>query len=122
MHSTMECLLPEPASVISARRTIGALPLDRTRMNLAKLAVSELVANCLEHAGLHERDRIDVRAMLSEDGRLRVEVSDPGPGPDLGTSTGIGLRAVERVADRWGVRRGPAHSCVWFELDDAALL
>src|SRR5207245_2733634 len=52
--------------------------------------------------------------------RVRVEVSDPGPGfqprtagPEPG---GFGLMLVERLADRWGVDPG-GRSRVWFEID-----
>jgi anti-sigma regulatory factor (Ser/Thr protein kinase) len=93
-------------------------------MEDARLLVSELITNCIRHAGLSDRARISVRAELSRD-RLRIEVSDGGMGfepqplvADVDRTTGWGLYLVEQIANRWGVSEGPG-SRVWFELDRA---
>jgi anti-sigma regulatory factor (Ser/Thr protein kinase) len=50
-------------------------------------------------------------------------VTDPSTGPtsfgarsDGDSSGGWGLFLVDQIADRWGVRRTPTGTCVWFEL------
>jgi anti-sigma regulatory factor (Ser/Thr protein kinase) len=78
----------------------------------------EVVATAVEHAP--EEGDIDVRVEFS-DGRLRVEVRDPGPGfthvpraENAGANDrGWGLVFIDRVATRWANDRG----CVWFELE-----
>lgn len=90
-------------------------------MAAAELMTSELVANAVEHAGLLEGDLIglDIRV---EPETIRVSVVDGGPGmapdrPILGGDTGgWGLLLIDRISDRWGIRRPHPHS-VWFELD-----
>jgi serine/threonine-protein kinase RsbW len=99
------------------------LPLERAEQELASLLVSELVANCVRHAGLGRRQRIKVRAQVTNE-TVRIEVIDGGAGLRVGLrpvdeAGGWGLRVVDSVADRWGVARaGGTH--VWFELDRAA--
>jgi anti-sigma regulatory factor (Ser/Thr protein kinase) len=115
-----ESLPKSPTSAALARDL-----LDRVRPELpapllddARLLVSELVANAVEH--VIEDGDIGVRVELA-DSRLRVEVRDPGPGfaytPRAanagGSDRGWGLVFAERVASRWG--NGPG--LVWFELD-----
>ena len=88
-----------------------------------ELVVSELVTNCVKHAGLGPDDRIGLVAMRSRP-FVRVEVWDGGPGfePRVPTSaslsreTGWGLYLVDRLADRWGVEIGEG-TRVWSEFD-----
>ena len=84
-----------------------------------RLLVSELVTNAVRHAG-GEVVRLVVR---HADGRLRVEVHDPGrgfelrePADDPVRASGWGLVLVDELADRWGVDSTPA-TRVWFEID-----
>jgi anti-sigma regulatory factor (Ser/Thr protein kinase) len=108
-----------PGSAAQAR-----LFLDRVREDVseqvledARLLVSELVANAVEH--VEEDGEIDLRVDLS-DGVLRVEVLDPGPGFEplplrAGSERGWGLHFTDRLAARWAAdREGRAR--VWFEL------
>jgi anti-sigma regulatory factor (Ser/Thr protein kinase) len=103
----------------------------------AQLMTSELVSNSIQHAGLSDGDRIGLELDLS-DLRLRVAVSDAGPGfetppqivgggdvvvADRGgwglvvtEPSGWGLVVVDRVSDRWGINSNRP-SVVWFELD-----
>jgi anti-sigma regulatory factor (Ser/Thr protein kinase) len=87
-----------------------------------RLLVSELVTNSVRHAGLETADRIGVR-VKADHRRVRVEVSDPGPGfsedqplPSIYQDSGWGLYLVEQIADRWGIDKGRETS-VWFEID-----
>jgi anti-sigma regulatory factor (Ser/Thr protein kinase) len=116
-----ETLPKSPASAGAAREL-----LERVRDRLpgraledARLLISELVANAVEH--VREDGEIEVRVAL-EDGVLRVEVLDPGPGFEYdpradgdAKERGWGLRFAQRVASRWGKDR-EERARVWFEL------
>jgi two-component sensor histidine kinase len=118
-HRSSLLLSPDAAGVVLARRAVNALPLDPERACDVKLAVSELVTNSVEHAHLRPEDHIELCARVGDDGAVRVEVRDEGPGPPARPDAGLGWRIVDRVADRWGVLREGNRSCVWFELDAA---
>ncbi|MDP9342587.1 MAG: ATP-binding protein [Actinomycetota bacterium] len=92
-----------------------------------RLVVSELVTNSVRHGGAGPAERVQLRITL-EESIVRLEVSDPGPGPPTGRpeprsdqTGGWGLLVVDRVADRWGVRPGrPGRPpAVWAELSAA---
>ncbi|MDP9341919.1 MAG: ATP-binding protein [Actinomycetota bacterium] len=87
-----------------------------------RLLVSELVTNSVRHAGLGPEATIRLRADILPD-RVRVEVTDPGPGfepgqesPNIYQDSGWGLYLVGQVATRWGVELDEATK-VWFEID-----
>jgi anti-sigma regulatory factor (Ser/Thr protein kinase) len=82
-----------------------------------ELAVSELVTNAI----VHGRGLIDVRLAVRDD-RVRLEVVDDGGGPSTpafatgGPMGGWGLRLVESLAERWGVRNeADGRTQVWME-------
>lgn len=86
------------------------------------LLVTELVTNAVRHGGATP-DRPLQLDFERRDGRIRVEVSDPGAGFELSSpptngdsSGGWGLFLVDRIAERWGVLAAPAGNCVWFEV------
>ena len=89
------------------------------RLDDARLLLSELVANAVEH--VREDGDIEVRIDLA-DGVLRVEVLDPGRGSrpaahaDAGSDRGWGLHFTDLVADRWAADRD-GRARVWFELE-----
>jgi anti-sigma regulatory factor (Ser/Thr protein kinase) len=78
------------------------------------LVVSELVSNSVRH-GSTQTIEVKVR---ERDGRIRVEVTDDGPGfaADAPRGEGLGLSIVERVADRWGMQDGNQRFTVWAEM------
>ena len=90
--------------------------LSPARLDDARLLLSEIVANAVEH--VREEGDIHVRIHLLDD-VLRVEVADPGPGftfrpraADAGHESGWGLHFTDLLAHRWAVDRDG----VWFEL------
>lgn len=78
------------------------------------LVVSELVTNSVRHGS---STGIDVK-VTAQEGRIRVEVADDGPGfsPDAPRGEGLGLSIVEKVADRWGLHEDRSRFTVWAEL------
>jgi anti-sigma regulatory factor (Ser/Thr protein kinase) len=87
-----------------------------------RVAVSELVTNAIQHAGLSATDQVQLIVQLTND-RIRVEVSNPGPSftaevhrPAPTSESGRGLLLVQRSADRWGVTPGDGVG-QWFEID-----
>ncbi len=85
-----------------------------TRYDDVILVVSELVSNSVRH-GITEG--IDVR--VTADGRkIRIEVTDDGPGftPDAPRGDGLGLTIVEKLSEQWGMRDGGQRFTVWAEL------
>jgi anti-sigma regulatory factor (Ser/Thr protein kinase) len=87
-----------------------------------ELLVSELATNSVRHGGSDESGELAVRTEVLGEG-VRVQVWDHGKGfegetpqvPERGQPGGYGLLLLERMSDRWGVRRDDGF-CVWFEL------
>ena len=107
-----------------ARHTVAGLApfLDPGVAENAELLVSELVTNSVRHAGLEPDATIGLRVDVWPD-RVRVEVTDTGPGferdresPSIYQDSGWGLYLVEQVATRWGVDLAET-TRVWFEID-----
>lgn len=87
----------------------------------AGLLVSELVTNSVVHGRASDTDRVSVRFGVGRE-RLRIEVSDPGPGfdperpaRDADGPGGYGLLLITQLAEAWGVLGGE-ETRVWFEL------
>ena len=84
------------------------------------LLVSEIVTNAVVHPQVDPPGRIGFYARLRQ-GRLRVEVSDPGDGfvprprDPSQPEGGYGLYLLQKEATSWGVERAP-HTTVWFEV------
>ena len=115
-------VLPKAAgSAAMARRALDRLTgeVDERRLDDARLLVSELIANAVEHV---DADGMIELRVDNDDERLRVEVLDPGPGftadprrPGDEAESGWGLHFVSKVADRWAADRD-GRGRVWFEL------
>ena len=114
--------LPKSSSAaVQARRAVDRLTeeVDRDTLADARLLVSELVTNAVEHVDAD--GEIELRVAL-RDHVLRVEVLDPGPGfrprarrADDRKDSGWGLHFVARIADRWAADVD-GRARVWFEL------
>lgn len=91
--------------------------LSRERLEEARLLVSEIVTNAVEH--VHEDGEIEI-SLRVEGNRLRVEVVDPGGGFELRdrdprNHRGWGLQFVQSLSDDWGMA-ADGRNRVWFEL------
>lgn len=116
-------LRADPTSIPEARHAVDRLQgvLDDGVLQDLRLMVSEVVTNSVRHAGLRERDQIELRISVQKE-RVRVEVHDTGPGFERSSEpatmfrdSGWGLYLVDRLADGWGITTGPG-TTVWFEV------
>jgi anti-sigma regulatory factor (Ser/Thr protein kinase) len=110
---------PERGAAVDARAfAVGALPPSSDVAERVALLVSELAANAI----LHARSQFSVR-MLVEPSRVRIEVTDQGPGVPVRRNygkdaiTGRGLTIVESMSDRWGSDQLEESTIVWCEVD-----
>lgn len=123
MNSQLELDLPDtPPQLPDVRRSTGGVlaDLDIDQADDAFAVTVELVWNAYAHA-VGPR-RISIRH-VPDRGVLRVEVVDHTPGrlPVLGrlAATGIGGRGlliVNRLASKWGYKRGREDKTVWAEV------
>jgi anti-sigma regulatory factor (Ser/Thr protein kinase) len=106
-----------------ARRTVVGLPLPQTTRDILALLASELVTNCVRHAGLAEGDTLSL-SISNGGGRIRIAVRDGGAGFPLPSISrghsmangGRGLLIVDELADDWGVEQHQDGCTVWCEL------
>jgi anti-sigma regulatory factor (Ser/Thr protein kinase) len=85
----------------------------------ACLLVTELITNCVLHAGQPADAPLQLTATATN-GVVRVQVGDLGHGPvrpraPVPENGGYGLHLVDLVAARWGVEHEHGTQ-VWFEL------
>ncbi|MFI1990986.1 ATP-binding protein [Actinoplanes sp. NPDC020271] len=119
-------LPPEPASVVAARALAGAACVEYHLAHLihpARLIISELAANAVEHAETDFAVQVSVRGPLLH---LAVRDQDPqqphlieaGPGPASTAllARGCGLRVVTEAATAWGALPCPDGKTVWATL------
>jgi len=123
----IELDLQLPAGAVApayARSLVGGLR-DRVAEDVlddVTLLVSEVVTNCVRHAGLGPADAIRLR-LRATGTSVRLDITDSGPGfehaPEPHDPTqpgGWGLFIVDQLADRWGVAKEQG-TRVWFEID-----
>lgn len=91
-----------------------------TTMARLTLLVSEVVTNAVVHPDVKPLGMLALYASRQQ-GRVRIEVSDPGQGftpaprnPNR-LEGGYGLYLLEKEAARWGVEATPG-TTVWFEV------
>ena len=118
-------LNPNSEAVLAARHSLDRFDglLLPEKLEDVRLVVSELVTNSVRHAELSPDEQISLAVAISG-GSVRGRVCDPGPGfekptepkPRTDLSGGWGLPIVERISDRWGIKRNGC-ACVWFEID-----
>jgi two-component sensor histidine kinase len=106
-----------------ARRAVRSLrgELDADVLADTILLVSELVTNSVKYGA----GPILMRLRTGGARRVAVDVHDRGASFDpavrhrpRATPGGFGLRLVDELASRWGIRDDRAH--VWFEIDRSA--
>lgn len=113
---------PVAASAREVRRLVAqALDgVDATTGQCVQLLASELATNAVLHAGTPFTVKV-----YATDAVVRVDVTDQGGGlpaiREADSGGGRGLRIVQEVASRWGVRREDDETTVWFELDRPAV-
>jgi anti-sigma regulatory factor (Ser/Thr protein kinase) len=114
---------PDPASVRRAREAVASALDRRVSAEVERdvvLLVSEVVTTSVRHATPEARGDIGILVSIRDD-RIRVDVSDGGPGfdpqvrPSREGPSGWGLYPLDYLADRWGIRDGS--NALWFEFD-----
>jgi anti-sigma regulatory factor (Ser/Thr protein kinase) len=114
---------PSPHAPGRARRLLGELfdawSLDATLHVDAKVLVTELISNAVDHAGSDVVLELDVTV---SDGWLRVGLADGSTirpvvrELDHTAPRGRGMQIVAELADRWGSEERDGGKRVWFEL------
>jgi anti-sigma regulatory factor (Ser/Thr protein kinase) len=85
------------------------------------LLTTELVTNAVRHGGVGPGQSLSTEVRWWP-GRVRVDVTDPNPASEFGARAGEGgnggwgLYLVDQIAHRWGIKRTPSSTKVWFEL------
>lgn len=99
---------------------------ERPALEVARLLVTELVANAVRHSGAYADESIVVRVWLGAHD-VRLEVDDPGRGgvvrlraPSVHAGGGLGLNLVDVLSERWAAEHIPgARTRVWADLGRA---
>jgi anti-sigma regulatory factor (Ser/Thr protein kinase) len=116
-------LSPDDEAPARARRLLRQLLSARPDRELAvaELVVSELVTNAVLHGQRAGMNAVGL-TLEETDERLRIEVTDRGPGfvddevlP--GDPGGWGLVVVGELANRWGIEHARRGVRVWAELE-----
>lgn len=113
-----------PASIRRAREAVSSALEGRVPAEVERdvvLLVSEVVTTSVRHARPETQGQIGLVVSLRDD-RVRIEVSDGGPGfdpqvrPSREGPSGWGLYLVDYLADTWGIT-GDGSNALWFEFD-----
>ena len=121
-HNLSRALRAQPQAAAEARRAVVALALPEPTRERLSLVVSELVTNCVTHAGLTARDTVDLH--VDNGGRhVRVAVHDRGPGftpPEPSADPlavgGRGLVITAALSESWGVDCDEHGCTVWCDI------
>jgi anti-anti-sigma factor len=114
-----------PARARAELRQALADEVGETDRATLTLLTSELVTNAVIHSVSEAGEKV-VLQITTYPGRVRIEVTDPGSGFEIGNLPprprdfgGHGLVVVEELSSRWGTTRARSEGgfCVWFELD-----
>lgn len=113
----------EPASARRAREQLEPFRRSLDEMSFAdlRLLVNELVVEALITHPDRRNERIEVRAELRKD-RVHVEVAEGGDAYRLSSrrpepgEAGWGVRLVQQLSSRWGIRRDRDKAMVWLEM------
>jgi anti-sigma regulatory factor (Ser/Thr protein kinase) len=127
--SSRRSFRPEPSASSAARQVFDdlSLELDDDLVERGRLALSEAVTNCIQHARLRSPQLIDMEVWVLSN-LLRIEVTDGGLGfdladvrpiPDRYEPGGWGLWLIGELTDRWGADLSPS-TRIWMEFDRAA--
>jgi anti-sigma regulatory factor (Ser/Thr protein kinase) len=124
MSETVAIELPaEPESARLARERLSPFrgSLDEESFVDLCLLVDELVVEALNAEDGEHGGPIELRAKEEGD-RIRVVIAEgsgsyrlPSRRPEPG-DPGFGLHLVQRLSDRWGMRREPDRATVWLEM------
>jgi anti-sigma regulatory factor (Ser/Thr protein kinase) len=118
----------QAAAAAKARQSLSVLAsqVPQETYEDVRILVTELVTNSVRHSGVENGDSEHVWLdVWTNPECLRVEVADSGEGFDKVVKPttpdqlgGWGLQIVDRLTDRWGVKRvNDSRSTVWFEID-----
>ncbi len=120
----VELTLPaEPNAAAVARRHVRDLPLDAETLEVVSLLVTELITNAVRHGRVREGTNIVLHLGVVDDGLVHVDVINDGPKfvpaartpePEAAAG-GLGLRLVDKLAERWGVE-GDGTTRVWLQV------
>ena len=101
----------------------GILGPGHPRGDVARLLVSELVTNAVQHTCSRRPGGTVTVVVIELAGGLRVEVIDEGSArsvpvvrDDTLATDGRGLFLVQSLADEWGYQRDRSGTTVWFRL------
>ena len=111
-------------SVPEARAFVdGILGPGHPRSDVARLLVSELVTNAVQHTHSRRPGGTVTVVVIELAGSLRVEVIDEGSArsipvvrDDMFATDGRGLFLVQSLADEWGYEQQSCGTTVWFRL------
>src|SRR5262245_49341538 len=115
---------PEASAPAMGRRVLDGLSdtMAPSILDDARLLLTELLTNAIQHAHLSLDDRISVSVRREPTGLL-VEVADPGDGMPPsgerrpGSGSGWGLILLDRLADEWGIEPlSDGGTLAWFRL------
>jgi anti-sigma regulatory factor (Ser/Thr protein kinase) len=125
IDSVRRSFAPDRDAPAAARRMLDGFRgrLEEDVIERSALVVTEVVTNCVTHAGLTAAQPIDLNIQASP-GCLRIEVTDQGTTafepavtlPSPGQNSGRGFWMVDRLTDRWGVDFTRS-TRVWCEFD-----